>query len=222
MSLTTIQFLFNVQNVKQLSWRCVSNKLHLARAVLNGIWTSTVNKRLTVKNVIQNLQEQTAYSIMTGGFISKLNESRRNLPISVVKMNKLHLALDRTTFQTIQKKETNLTPVSTDSSLDFILDCNFESSTVKTANSDDVNCIDQFLEDIKTNLNNCAGISDLQIKYGDDGLPNLPHKISWKGHLPPCEPYIRKRKDTMGHIKAAIYVCRYISKQQHFSAPLCL
>ncbi|CAG2241197.1 unnamed protein product [Mytilus edulis] len=65
------------------------------------------------------------------------------------------------------------------------------------------------LDDIKKQK--ITGISDLLINYGDDGLPNLPKEISWKGHTPPCEPYITKRKeDTMGHIKTAIYV--YLSK----------
>lgn len=42
--------------------------------VCQASYTSkTVNKRLTVKNVILNLQEQTACKIMTCGYISRLN-----------------------------------------------------------------------------------------------------------------------------------------------------
>ncbi|CAG2251225.1 unnamed protein product [Mytilus edulis] len=122
-----------------------------------------------------------------------------------------------------RKKEINITPSSTDSSLDFILDVNFDSSTVKIADPDDINFIDQFLEDIETNYNNCAGKSELVINYGDDKMPNLPKEVCWKGHTQPCEPCTHKiKEDTLCHIKAAIYVCRYISKQQHCSEPVYL
>ncbi|CAG2253613.1 unnamed protein product [Mytilus edulis] len=123
----------------------------------------------------------------------------------------------------LSKEEINITPSSTDSSLDFILDVNFDSSTVKISDPDDLNFIDNFLEDIETNFNNCAGKSELAINYGDDGMPNLPKEVSWKGHTPPCEPYTQNSKeDTMSHINAAIYVCRYTSKQHHCSEPVYL
>ncbi|CAG2240944.1 unnamed protein product [Mytilus edulis] len=120
-------------------------------------------------------------------------------------------------------KEEIITTSSTDSSMDLMLNVDFNSSTVKMTDTDDIDFIDNFLREIETNSNNCAGKSELIINHGDDGLPNLPKEVSWKGHTPPCEPLTYKRKeDTMGHIKAAIYVCRYISKQQHCSQPVYL
>ncbi|VDI21323.1 Hypothetical predicted protein [Mytilus galloprovincialis] len=50
------------------------------------------------------------------------------------------------TTPNLSKEEINITPSSTDSSLDFILDVNVDSSTVKIADPDDINFIDQFLE----------------------------------------------------------------------------
>ncbi|CAG2192791.1 unnamed protein product [Mytilus edulis] len=52
--------------------------------------------------------------------------------------------------------------------------------TVKIADPDDINFIDKFLENIETNLNNCAGKSEFVINYGDVGMPNLPKEVSWK------------------------------------------
>lgn len=50
------------------------------------------------------------------------------------------------TTPNLSKEEINITPSSTDSSLDFILDVNVDSSTVKIGDPDDINFIDQFLE----------------------------------------------------------------------------
>ncbi|CAC5410090.1 unnamed protein product [Mytilus coruscus] len=94
----------------------------------------------------------------------------------------------------------------------------FTASTVNISDMEELKFIDQFLQDIESNLNNCAGTPEILINYGDDGLPYLHTEINWRAHTPPCETHISHRKeDTMSHIKAAIYVCRYISKQQHCS-----
>ncbi|CAC5403807.1 unnamed protein product [Mytilus coruscus] len=73
--------------------------------------------------------------------------------------------------------------------------------------------IDQFLQDIESNLNNCAGTPEILINYGDDGSPYLPTEINRRAHTPPCEPHISHRKeDTMSHIKAAIYFILSLDK----------
>ncbi|CAG2222307.1 MDN1 [Mytilus edulis] len=213
----------------------------LVKALRNGDWVLLDEINLAAAETLECLsgllESQAGSLVLTErGADSLLNHDRRihlkkkrkseqpnNFGGKYVQDGQIPSGSGQYSTPNLSKEEINITPSSTDSSLDFILDVNFDSSTVKIADPDDINFIDQFLEDIETNYNNCAGKSELVINYGDDGMPNLPKEVSWKGHTPPCEPYTHKRKeDTMGHIKAAIYVCRYISKQQHCSEPVYL